>query len=140
MIDSFRGQYRFLSNFYPCRISLWGRTFPNSEIPYQAAKAATGAWYEKICNASTPGDAKRLGRLVPLRPDWDEVRLAFMEEIVFQKFDQNEDLKKLLLDTGDEELVEGNTWRDYFWGVCNGQGENNLGKILMKVRDQLREA
>lgn len=85
--------------------------------------------------------AKRLGRQVQLRSDWQEVKLSIMEEIVRIKFTENEQLKKLLLMTGDAEIAEGNTWGDTYWGVDirMGEGENNLGKILMKVRSELKE-
>ena len=62
-----------------------------------------------------------------------------MEDICRAKFTQNEELKKKLIDTGDATLIEGNTWNDTFWGVCNGVGENNLGKILMKIREELKD-
>ena len=61
-----------------------------------------------------------------------------MYEIVLAKFTQNPDLKKKLLATGDEHLEEGNTWGDTIWGTVDGVGENRLGKILMRVRDELK--
>ena len=84
--------------------------------------------------------AKKLGRTVKLRPDWNEVKLSVMLEVLRHKFNQNPDLADKLLATGDTLLQEGNTWHDYYWGVCNGKGENNLGKLLMLVRQELREA
>ena len=77
-----------------------------------------------------PVQAKRLGRKVKLRDDWEEVKLEIMTEIVSQKFLQHPHLIEMLLQTGDEELIEGNKW-----DVCKGKGENHLGKILMKIRD-----
>ena len=84
--------------------------------------------------------AKGVGRRVALRPDWENVKLSFMEEIVYAKFSQNEQLKQMLLATKEAVLKEGNTWNDVFWGVSlkTGRGENNLGKILMRVREKLR--
>tara|TARA_Y100000034_G_C6567824_1_gene245972 strand:- start:117 stop:422 length:306 start_codon:yes stop_codon:yes gene_type:complete len=83
-------------------------------------------------------EARKLGRRVRLRSDWHEVRLSIMKEIVHAKFTQNEDLRERLLDTGDNELIEGNTWGDSFWGVCRGKGQNHLGNILMAIREKLR--
>lgn len=83
--------------------------------------------------------AKRQGRQVALREDWEEVKVGLMEEVVRAKFFQNPDLGKRLLATGDTPLVEGNTWGDTCWGVDTrtGQGENHLGLILMKIRGEL---
>jgi ribA/ribD-fused uncharacterized protein len=73
-----------------------------------------------------------------MRDDWDDVKLGIMRDLVSRKFKQNKDLRLMLEATGDQELVEGNTWNDTFWGVCNGEGCNWLGKILMEVRDGTR--
>lgn len=86
-----------------------------------------------------PSEAKRLGRRVKLRDDWEEVKELVMYEICYHKFNQNPDIKRMLLNTGDAELIEGNTWGDCIWGVCNGVGNNLLGKILMRVRNELKE-
>lgn len=83
-------------------------------------------------------DAKKLGKLVTIRPDWDEIKVEVMYEIVKAKFHYNPDLREMLLATEDAELIEGNWWGDTFWGVCKGQGLNNLGKILMRVRDEYK--
>ena len=85
-----------------------------------------------------PSSAKRKGRRVKLRDDWEEVKDQIMYEIVLNKFSQNEELRKKLIATGDEYLEEGNTWHDTYWGVCNGKGKNKLGKILMQVREELK--
>lgn len=85
-----------------------------------------------------PNLAKRKGRNVQLRNDWEEVKEQYMYEIVLAKFKQNRDLKKRLLATGTSELIEGNTWGDVIWGMCKGQGENKLGKILMRIRNELK--
>ena len=91
-----------------------------------------------IANASTPGLAKKMGRSVSLRPDWEDIKDDVMLEGLYRKF-TNDELAEWLLDTGDEELVEGNWWGDRYWGVCNGIGQNKLGKLLMKVREELAE-
>ena len=92
----------------------------------------------KIANAKTPGEAKKLARKLPIRPDWEEVKDQIMLDLVRIKFSKS-GLKKALLATGDAELIEGNTWNDTYWGVCKGVGQNKLGKILMQVRKELRE-
>jgi ribA/ribD-fused uncharacterized protein len=85
-----------------------------------------------------PREAKIMGRNIKLRADWEQVKDTFMYLIVLAKFTQNVGLRKQLLATGDEELVEGNHWHDTYWGVCDDVGQNKLGKILMKVREELR--
>lgn len=139
MINSFRDKYRFLSNFYPCRVNYFGTIYNSSEHAYMAAKTHDVGWKWKIVQAQTPGQAKRLGRQAPLRPDWEQLKFSIMSGIVFAKFHQNPDLLKLLLETGDQELVEGNTWGDTVWGVCDGKGTNWLGIILMRVRKHFQE-
>jgi ribA/ribD-fused uncharacterized protein len=143
MIDSFSGEFRFLSNFAASRveIEIEGRKIiaPTVEHAYQALKAVHPSYRIAILNASSPGNAKGLGKKAECRADWEAVKLGFMETLVRAKFQQNPKLAAKLLATGDAELIEGNWWGDRFWGVCRGQGENHLGKILMKVRDELRE-
>ena len=92
----------------------------------------------KFTNVS-PRKSKRLGHKVKLREDWNEVKDNIMYEVCKAKFEQNEDIRKLLLETGDATLIEGNTWNDQYWGVCRGKGRNQLGKTLMRIRDELRE-
>lgn len=135
MISSFRDEYFFLSNFYPVEIKLDGIVYPNAESAFQAQKTLNVEERRKFSMLKNPVQAKRLGRKVKLRDDWEEVKLDIMTEIVSQKFLQHPHLIEMLLQTGDEELVEGNKWGDRFWGVCKGKGENHLGKILMKIRD-----
>ncbi len=137
MIDSFNGKYRFLSNFAPCKVEYDGLEYASTESAYQAAKTTNTA-LRKEFQTSKPGDAKKLGRKVVLRPDWESIKLEVMEQLLRQKFTQP-DFKRALLNTGDEDLIEGNTWNDTFWGVCKGKGQNNLGKLLMKVRKELRD-
>jgi len=137
MIDKFQGDCRWLSNFYPVEVKLDGVTYKTVEHAYQAAK--THDWIERksILLAETPGRAKRLGRSVTLREDWNEVKLSIMRDLIAQKF-RDPILRKLLLVTGQEELIEGNYWGDRFWGVCGGTGMNHLGKIIMAERDRIR--
>lgn len=137
-INEFKGEYSFLSNFYPCKVEVLGRTYPSAEHAYQALKTNDIQKREEICKAPTAKEAKALGRKLALRPKWDADRTLYMELVVTAKFLQNPDLKKKLLDTGDAELVEGNYWKDKFWGMFQGKGENHLGKILMKVRHDFK--
>ena len=137
MIDRFDGDYAFLSNFDPSPITIDRITYPTVEHAFQAAKTDNRLERERIAVLPTPGAAKRAGRKVTLRPDWERVKVALMEDLVRRKFADPERAGKLLA-TGDDELVEGNTWNDRFWGVCRGTGRNELGKILMRVRTELR--
>lgn len=134
MIDQFRGKWFFLSNFYPCEIIFNGYTFKNAEAAFQAQKDPARA--KEFINLQ-PNAAKRKGRHVNLRSDWNEVKLSIMESIIRAKFNQNKDLAQLLLTTQNKKLIEGNNWGDIFWGVCNGKGENFLGNILMKIRNEI---
>ena len=139
-IESFTGDYRFLSNFYFPefrRIPYEGINYPTVEHAYQAAKTLDNNQRIKIAQLDTPGKAKRAGRQVKLREDWDEVKLQVMTNLIWMKF-QVPGLRLKLLATGDVELIEGNYWGDTYWGVCRGKGENNLGKILMNVRKVLQ--
>ena len=136
MIDKFRGDYAFLSNFYTAEVLYKGITYKSSEAAYQAQKTLDESIKHKISLLNAPS-AKRAGSHVDLRPDWNNVKLTIMHDIVYAKFSQNVGLKDKLLATGDELLVEGNTWGDYYWGQVEDKGTNYLGKILMLVRAEL---
>ena len=148
MINSFAGEYAFLSNMYPCKIIYKELEFPSSEHLYQWLKIPNtqeGQWWrDKIREAVHGKVAKKLANN-PKCPkvdkfyEFDHIKLDRMKLAVYLKFTQNEDLAELLRETGDEELIEGNTWNDTFWGVCNGIGQNHLGKILMKMREIIWE-
>lgn len=136
MIKEFKGEYRWLSNFAIQAIVFEGKTYPTTENAYQAAKTAIPA--ERVqFETMTPGQAKRAGRRVTIRSDWDNVKLSVMEDVTRKKY-QHDPFKSKLLGTGDQYIVEGNTWHDTFWGVCKGEGKNNLGKIIMKIRKELQ--
>jgi len=139
IIDSFEGEHRFLSNFYSSPLQLEGIIYPTIEHAFQAMKTKDKNKRIEISKLQTPGEAKRAGRKVKLREDWEKIKLEVMEFLVRLKFKNYIDLKNELLATDNAELIEGNWWNDRFWGICKGRGENNLGKILMKVRDELRE-
>lgn len=138
MIDKFVGEYRFLSNFYIVNVEYGGLTFTSSEAAFQASKSLDYC-VRKEFEGLSPGKAKKKGKSIALRSDWDSVKYNIMLNIVYNKFAQNEDIAIKLLDTGDEYLAEGNTWGDRVWGVVDGEGNNWLGKILMHVRDMLRK-
>jgi len=135
MIDSFTGYYFFLSNFSPAIVYLWGKQYPTTEHAYQAAKFwKNDSVREKIRLATTPAEAKRLGRGRPITtPNWEYNKCIIMLELLRRKFDISS-LKAKLLETKNEELIEGNWWKDTFWGMCDGDGGNMLGKMLMFIR------
>ena len=137
MINRFDGSFFFLSNFYPSPVTMYGEVYPTVEHAFQAAKCFSPADREAIRQASTPGNAKKIGRLVTLVSDWDTLRVPIMTELVRRKFEGNSQLRYLLLATTPHELIEGNTWGDRFWGVYQGVGENHLGKILMQIREEV---
>jgi ribA/ribD-fused uncharacterized protein len=130
MINSFTGPHRFLSNFY---IEPDGTCV---EVEYQMSKCVYSGDMDKFIGLF-PGQAKRLGRKIKIRPDWNEIKLEVMRELVSKKFKDHPYLARMLVLTAGRTLTEGNTWGDTFWGVCGGKGENNLGKILMKVREEI---
>jgi hypothetical protein len=141
VIDRFFGDYIFLSTFYYVDLVLEDRAYPTLEHAFQAYKTHSLRWRERIRRAPTPKAAKRLGYRVPLREDWDTVRIDVMHALARQKFDPDAhpDLAAKLLATRGALLVEGNTWGDRFWGVdrATGLGLNHLGRILMEVRAEL---
>ncbi len=143
-ITAFQGEYRWLSNFWPCSlfpIDVRGEmlTPATVEHAYQAAKFTDWSICKGIILAPTPGVAKRLGQGAAVRSDWEQVKLEAMDTFVAQKFSSlNPDLCARLTVTGDAEIVEGNTWGDRFWGVCGGVGENHFGRIIMARRAELR--
>lgn len=134
----FQGERRFLSNFFPSPVHLEGEAYPTVEHAFQAAKTLDPAWRERIRQAPTPQEARRLGRLAPLRPGWEKMRVAVMEALLRQKF-ADPSLRRKLLQVPEEELVEWNTWHDTFWGRCTctrcgGRGQNRLGILLREIR------
>lgn len=136
MINDFRGNYFFLSNYYSCKVTYNGVTYQNTEAAFQAQKS-TDKNVQRSFSSLTPNEAKRRGRNVNLRKDWEDVKTQLMYEVCKAKFTQNTTLKEKLLSTENQELVEGNTWGDTIWGMVDGEGENRLGKILMQIRSEL---
>lgn len=137
MVTEFQGKYRFLSNFYNSPFMYDGIVYQNSEAAFQAQKTLSYEEREKFKDLD-PSSAKRLGRRIQLRANWDQIKDDIMFHVVLAKFRSNAILTSLLLETGDQLLVEGNTWGDTYWGQVNGRGENKLGQILMEVRSLLR--
>ena len=143
MIVEFDGDYAFLSNFYPSTIYHDGITYPTNEHFFQAMKTLDINERKAIAAAETPGLAKRMGRNVKLRPDWEKIKVDVMRLGLILKFTDAELAEKLIA-TGDEELVEGNWWHDNTWGNCHCTacsrkgGRNLLGMLLMEVRKELQ--
>ena len=137
MIDSFQGENRWLSNFWDCKVSLDGEHYNSTEAAYVAGKTLDLDARAKIRKMDKPGQIKRFGRTLKLRSDWEEVKVPLMLGLLRQKFTKGTQLGNKLIATGQQELVEGNTWNDTFWGVCRGKGLNTLGKLLMQVRDEI---
>lgn len=136
-IRSFTGDHAFLSNFYPAEIKYEGLTYKTSEHLFVAMKTLDLDERKVVSEIETPGQAKRYGRKsITLREDWNKIRVDIMRFVVYQKFEQNPELKQKLLDTGHNLLVEGNNWGDMFWGQVDGEGSNFLGRILMALRLQ----
>lgn len=136
-IQTFDGEYAFLSNFYPAPLVWDGMRWSTSEHAYQAAKTLDVQQRQAIQALTNPAFAKRAGKTVSMRSNWNDIKVGIMREIVHAKFEQNISLRQKLIATGDAVLEEGNTWRDRVWGICpprSGQGRNELGKILMEVR------
>ena len=144
-VHGFRNEFAFLSNFFaaPVEIGRWNGkdveklVLPTSEHHYQFLKARYHAGQQAIINCATPGQAKREGRRIIMKPDWNVKRTGYMTIVVRAKFDQHPELAEKLMAI-DGEIVEENNWNDTFWGVCNGVGENHLGKILMSTREWLQ--
>ena len=138
-IYGFFGQYRWLSNFHLANVSFDGVTYISNEHAYQAAKTLNHSERRWFSDPTTDcRKAKRLGSVVTMQPNWDTFKFSVMKHINYQKYANHDYLKEMLLNTGDTYLEETNTWGDTYWGVCNGNGQNNLGKILMDIRTELR--
>lgn len=137
-IDVFGGRYFFLSNFFTAPVTWEGRTYQNNEAAFQSAKCIKDSQRDKFTQLD-PSRAKRAGRNVLLRQDWEDIKEQVMYEVCFAKFTQNPDLGKKLVETGDAILVEGNDWNDRVWGMVKGVGQNKLGKILMRIREEIKD-
>lgn len=135
-ITSFKGEYAFLSNFYPCLIEYENEIYPSVEHAFQAAKSTDPAVRHMIALCPSAADAKRCGRDIQLRDDWNTARIGVMRDLLRLKFQCPPNRDKLLA-TEDAHLEEGNKHGDKFWGTVNSIGENHLGELLMEVRKEL---
>ena len=135
IIGDFEGEYEFLSNFHEAPFTYDGITYGSSEAAFQAQKTLDPAEREGFSKLS-PDMSKRAGYRVKLREDWEEVKVSVMEAVLRAKFTQNPELMDKLSATGQALLVEGNNWKDTYWGfdVNLGYGVNMLGQILMRLR------
>ena len=142
MIKEFQGKYRFLSNFYPAKVKdYFDIVYPSTEHAFQAAKTLDRDERQKIANMSAPGETKRYGKTVKLRPDWETIKLQVMYDLNKQKYERYPELMRALIMTDPEPLQEGNLWYDFYWGINlrTNTGENHLGKILMRIRQEIKE-
>jgi len=153
MINNFRGKWFFLSNFYPCLIEHRGIKYPSVEHYYVAMKIndmqlINGVYYtpndfrELISKIEPASEVKKISKKLKLRNNWDEKKIDFMKWGLKEKF-KDEKISELLLSTGEEDLVEGNWWHDNIWGSCycyqcGNTGENLLGKLLMEIREEIK--
>ena len=141
MIFEFQGEYRWLSNFAPVKIVLDSIEYTSVEHAYMSAKSKDPVW-KRICSDPDikPGEIKKRGRYIKLRPDWDSVKLGIMKTCLEQKFNQ-EPYRTKLKQTSDENIQEGNWWNDEFWGVnlkkTPNYGENHLGRLIMEIRTKI---
>lgn len=144
-IKGFFGEYRFLSNFHLCSVVFDGIMYQHSEGAYQAAKS-TFKEEKELFTTMTPTEAKKAGRKVTLRSDWEYKKDVIMFRILTDKFVRNKDLTEKLKDTGEAYLEETNWWHDHYWGTSypvagfvppQTAGQNQLGKLLMIIRDML---
>lgn len=138
-ILEFQGQYRWLSNFWPCSITLDDMVFNSVEQAYVAAKTEDPGIRQIVQSLPTPAMCKKYGRRhIPVASDWHDRKLKVMELLLRQKFIGIYELTQKLDATGDCQIIEGNRWGDTFWGVCHGVGENHLGKLIMAIRAENR--
>ena len=135
-INQFTGDYEFLSNFYNAPIFFNGLSFQNAEAAFEAQRTDDINARKRFCRLSG-NKAKALGRRVEERDNWNYEKEDIMRKIVHEKFKTHNELAQKLIATGDEELINVNTWRDSYWGISNGSGKNKLGRILMEIRDEL---
>ncbi len=143
-IYGFQGDYRFLSNFDPTPLVYGGLQIKTAEHLYNALKTNSLEEALHVLDAPTPGQAKTRGRKVTLKDDWETVKFKAMQTTIGVKFIGNLRLASKLVETGDLELIEANTWHDQIWGdcfcgepQCDSDGQNNLGKLLMELRSDL---
>lgn len=132
------GPHGFLNNFKKARMFIYGRWWNNVEAPYQSQKTLDVGEQLQIWEADTPRKARDLGQKVTMRSNWDKVKDQVMYECVLAKFLQNADLRRELMKTDPEVLIEDSPV-DSYWGCGkDGTGKNMLGLTLMRVRQELK--
>lgn len=137
-IGGFVGEYRWLSNYFPCRVEWEGRVYGSSEAAYHSGKYPTAD--RDVFTRLGPDPARKLSRTKPYdTAAWELRKVRTMREVVWAKFSQNPELAIKLLATGDRYLEETNWWGDKIWGVHRGEGQNLLGQILMETRARLKK-
>lgn len=137
-VTSFTGDHAFLSNFHPSTILIEGLLYPTVEHAFQAMKVTDMEQRATIAAAPTPSKAKYMGRSVALRPNWENIKVRVMLDCLRAKFACHPHLSAMLALTAEDHLEEGNDWGDRYWGTVNGQGQNMLGVLLMRVREERR--
>ncbi len=137
-ILEFQGEYRWLSNFSPCKIILDGVAYKSVEHAYMSAKSENEEWKLFCQTEELPGVIKKRSKNIVLRPDWENVKVDIMYKCLVQKYNQ-EPYRTKLIDTGDAYIQEGNRWKDTFWGVDlnTNKGKNTLGLLIMNIRRSL---
>lgn len=141
MIEQFKDEYRWLSNFYPCDLRFRGKLYTSVEYAYMSAKSEDEEWKKMCAEAKEkPGIIKKKSQHLELVPNWEVMKIEVMQACLELKFLQ-EPFKTWLVETGDVYLQEGNTWGDKFWGVDleTGEGANVLGILIMTIRGKLQE-
>ncbi len=136
-ILGFFGDYRYLSNYHICPVTIERITYGSSEAAYMAQKT-DDLDTQMLFSVISPPEAKKLGQKIALRDDWELVKVKAMKRCLLAKFSQNKDIQDKLLSTYEKYLEETNNWNDRFWGVCDSSGLNMLGKTLMSVRETLQ--
>jgi ribA/ribD-fused uncharacterized protein len=127
----------FLNNFFESPFVLHGKEFKTVEHFYQSSKFS-GEYYENIRKTSTPDEAKKLARKLPFNlQEWEERKDQVMKEGLFAKFEQNPELKKRLIETGNSRLVEDSP-RDAYWGGVVEGSCNRLGQMLEELREKYK--
>lgn len=134
-ITFFSEEYRWLSNFWPAPVYYDNVKYPSIENAYQAAKFPPDARHQ--FTTITPQKAKKLGKKANLDLRWHKEKVTVMRHLISQKFAKSTDLARKLIETYPKKIIEGNTWGDTFWGICNGKGDNNLGILLEQQRSYL---
>ena len=135
-ILGFKNEFGWLSNFTECQVEFDGDVYPSVEHAYCAAKTFEPALRE-LLKTLPANKAKQFAKKFTLIPDWNIIKFEVMNDLLLQKFSQ-EPFRSLLLATGDVYIEETNWWNDTVWGVCNGRGENRLGKMIMEIRKELQ--